>query len=146
MPNKAQAAPKEPDGPDVDIGTPEDSEDEPPLAAQKLQIIDRTQTSITLGWFDASDYEDGNRFVHGPETVMNSGPLDGASRWHEFIDDNLSPDTPYCYHLVAFNENGESSSNKACAYTSPEVAHPIWSVQLVLKTADVKHEDTDDDI
>jgi hypothetical protein len=60
---------------------------------RKLQIVDRAPTSITLGWFDASDYEDGNRLLRGPlgstferdaETVMNSGPMDGASRWREF--------------------------------------------------------------
>ena len=78
-----------------------------PLAAAN------TYTSVTLSWPDRSADEDGFylRRMNGScdsgkpwETIYTSGP--GAQG---YTDNNLNPDSTYCYQVQAFKNNGDTS-------------------------------------
>lgn len=96
-----------------------------PKATNTLRIKERTPTSITLKWHDASDFEDGNRlfrhtsresFMRDAEEITDLGSLNSADGWEEYQDTGVGPHTPYCYQVRPYNTYGTSYSNIACEH------------------------------
>ncbi|MFD2917761.1 fibronectin type III domain-containing protein [Psychroserpens luteus] len=118
-----------------------------PRAPVVADIIARNSNSMTVAWHDRSDDEEGNRLLRSTDlfnftSVQDYGPFEKFSR-QEFTDQNLEPNTKYCYKLETFNSEGSNSSQYRCAYTTDGNNIPVWRVQLKVKVADLSNAGTD---
>jgi hypothetical protein len=130
-------------GDGVVVGTGESGK---PLPVKTLLVTGRTSSSISLRWHDRSAIEDGTRIRRRETTgdwveAGSVGPLTGFA---DFEDTGLSPDTLYCYSVVAFNGVGGSPSPQRCAYTRGREDRPVFRAQLQIETADIADAGTDD--
>ncbi len=98
----------------------------PPNSPSNLNATTHSSTQINLSWTDNSSSETGFKI----ERKTGSG---GA--WNEiaqvgdntttYSDNNLTPDTQYCYQVRAYNTAGNSNySNESCATTSDVPPNP----------------------
>ncbi len=72
------------------------------------------ETSGVLSWQDRSRVEDGFRVEQQAEDgswffVDEFGPLEGKLNYHTKPFENLTPETKYCFRVVAYNDIGTSS-------------------------------------
>jgi hypothetical protein len=96
---------------------------QPPSAPTGL-TANASGTSITLGWTDHADNEDGFHVERaqgsGSFTVLPTTPGPNASG---LIDSGLAAGTTYRYRVQAFNQDGSSAySNEASATTAAATA------------------------
>ena len=120
----------------------------PPYAPQGLVVNGRTADSLSMLWYDRSDFEDGYRIYRqsGASWVL-VGEAAAGSGYLTFQDNSgLQPDTRYCYVVSPYNSNGQSSSPVSCAYTRDGNDNTVWRAELVLHTADVEDAGTDDSV
>jgi hypothetical protein len=122
------------------------SSEDPPVAPKTVTIVSRQADSIGLTWRDASDHETANVV----ERRIGSGPwqdratFGAVSGWTDFVDDDIQPDTEYCYRIRSSNAAGTNRSQKRCAYTPDGTNRQLWRAQLTVGVADVSNAGTDD--
>lgn len=94
----------------------------PPLAPSNLQVINVTQTTVTLSWQDNADNETGFEIERkqGTGDFQQVGSV-GANVL-TFRDTGLIPGTLYTYRVRAINAEGKSAySNQVAITTLPDV-------------------------
>lgn len=119
-----------------------------------LSINRRTNRVLRVIWHDRTESETGydvERRTPGDEwvdaintdweVIQTFGP---RTDWTEYKDDSVSPDTLYCYRIVAFNDVLRLPSSERCAYTRDGQNFPVSRIQLQIVTADVSNAGTDD--
>jgi len=128
-------------------GLPPEEQGRPPRNPIITGPVSRTETTLTVKLWDKSLYEQGYELYRGPSkngpwtVIAFMNPFTGQ---FDFPDSGLSPDTPYCYRLRAFNAYGESFSSGNCFSTLD--GRSVWRVQLRLRTANVADAGTDDSV
>jgi hypothetical protein len=79
---------------------------------------------LRLSWLDTANNENGFEIERktGADGTFEQVAIQGANL-NFYPDNNLAPDTTYCYRVRAFNTFGTSAySNEACAMTSTIIA------------------------
>ena len=131
-----------------DLG-PDDPFSKPRIPGQP-NLVERTDTSITMHWTDNSSYEQGYNLYRGPSysgpwtQIAVFGATPGNTATMQYTDAGLPRDTGYYYRVGAYNFYGESFSVPQSMATID--GRDIWRVQLRLRTANVPDANTDDDV
>ncbi|MGH7558183.1 MAG: LamG-like jellyroll fold domain-containing protein [Gemmatimonadota bacterium] len=91
-----------------------------PAAPTELAATGVDYHRIDLAWIDNATNEDGYRIerrdTQSGESLFTQAPSNATA----YSDSaQLLPNWEYCYRVVAYNQEGESSSNEACATTEP---------------------------
>jgi hypothetical protein len=133
-PDCGQQPPDPPDGPN-----------DAPYGAQ-VALKDRTAQSFTVNWIVpqyTTSYTLQRSAAGGAWVDVLSATAPGPVTRS---DTGLTPDTRYCYRLLAKNSHGTGSSPSACAFTKDGRGLTAFRVQIRLETGDVSDGGTDDDI
>jgi hypothetical protein len=95
----------------------------PPAPPSDLEAFASAYFRIQLSWIDSASAEEGFRIERrqgevGPWEEVASVEANAGS--YKDQSPPLSPETEYCYRVIAYNANGESApSNEACDTTIP---------------------------
>jgi fibronectin type 3 domain-containing protein len=85
-----------------------------PPAPSGLSLTDLGRAGVQLNWTDVSATEQGFRVLRNGQTVATLNP--NVTTYTDFPPADFSGITgrQTCYHVIAFNGAGETSSNQAC--------------------------------
>ena len=113
----------------------------PPKNASSLVATAVSPTQIDLVWQDNSTDETGFRIerklgVGGTWEYLDTTPGDADKGQEYYSDTTCSPDTEYCYQVIAFNGDGDAPpSPTACDTTPPGGGGPPAAPSNLIATA-----------
>jgi hypothetical protein len=137
----------------------------PPFARPGISIVERREvskpgdpprgTSLTIEVCDRSSQDTKHALFRGtdPETAddvivaqLTSPSPQGCFR---FENTGLQPDTNYCFRAAPMDFTSVMAdyfSGTVCAYTREAENHPVWRVELAVRTANGSNGDTEDPV
>ncbi|WP_437598605.1 fibronectin type III domain-containing protein [Sorangium sp. So ce590] len=134
--------------PEID---PVDPSTQSPAAPSGISVGTRTATTVALSFRDSSRYETGYQLQRRAEgssswvTRRSFGALSSTAT-ASFTDSGLTPDTPYCYRVRAYNQNGQRYSPERCVFSRDGQGFRVWRAQLEVRVADRGDANTDDPV
>ena len=106
--------------------------DVPPNDPTNLSATAQSSTQINLSWTDNSDNETGFKIEQKSGSSGNWSEIaQVAANTTSYSDNNLTPNTQYCYQVRAYNSAGNSNySNESCATTSDVPPNPPTNLSV----------------
>jgi len=106
--------------------------DVPPNDPTNLSATAQSSTQINLSWTDNSDNETGFKIEQKSGSSGNWSEIaQVAANTTSYSDNNLTPNTQYCYQVRAYNSAGSSNySNESCATTSDVPPNPPTNLSV----------------
>jgi hypothetical protein len=98
-----------------------------PVPPYGAHVAQKTSTTVSLGWRDDSEVEDGYRIerqLNGAWVMIALLPAIGAENVGFYTARGLAQDRNHCFRVVPWNELGEPSVPAVCA-TTTRVISPI---------------------
>ena len=122
----------------------------PPSPPKYIKVIEREEMLIELSWYDSSQYEDGYQLQR--RVPRNNSRWTTLNSWGSqtgtigYTDNNVQPDTEYCYRVRVYNTRGTRYSPQKCIYSRDGNDFKVWRAQITFNTASRSDADTDDSV